>query len=68
MTRVSNLSKLEVAEVVRALNSKATILETAMYLGVAPGTLYRFIRKHELKRLVRVTWLAPNQSMTAGGG
>jgi IS30 family transposase len=57
MTRTSRLTNADPKKVLEVLNRKPTILEAALALNTAPGTLYRFIRKHKLQRIQKTEWV-----------
>lgn len=57
--RKSKLTGKPVKEVLIILNrNNGELYKTAVDLGVAPNTLYRYIRINKLQRVERVEWVA----------
>jgi transcriptional regulator of acetoin/glycerol metabolism len=56
--RKSKLTGKPVKEVLSVLNrNNGELYKSAVDLGVAPNTLYRYIRKNKLQRVERVEWM-----------
>lgn len=57
MARTSTLTKKSPDEVLKVLNEVGEVYKAAVALGCSPRTLYTYVHKMGMKRILRSNWI-----------